>query len=295
MTVSRGPAATENWSTDVTVGAVGPKGDKGDTGERGAPGNNGSPGAAGTTGATGPRGPSGMTWRGEWKPDASYALTDAVSFGGSSYVSVAADNSGNQPDGSPTLWNVFAEMGTPGTPGTEGTAGAPEAPGGQGPAGPTGPAGIVPGATALAASIYQAPANTCGVEQGALTTTASCNYSPQCVTAFASYAPPNSNCNSGDTSTLVNSYTNSSNTCEYGYQYQCNPYSCNPYSCGCHTETYSCNCGFFGCSTCSQTVCDQTCYQTCYNTCFQCQQYYPQTTGCYACSTPFTLLGKLVK
>ncbi len=51
LTVSRGPATVDNWSTDVTLGAAGPKGDKGDSGDMGP---------RGLTGDTGPQGPAGI-------------------------------------------------------------------------------------------------------------------------------------------------------------------------------------------------------------------------------------------
>ena len=46
-----------------------------------------------------------------------------MSFGGSSYVALAA-NVGRQPDVSPTFWAVLAQAGTPGAAGSDGSAGA---------------------------------------------------------------------------------------------------------------------------------------------------------------------------
>src|SRR5438067_520821 len=40
----------------------------------------------------------GFTWQGPWSNTTTYAVNDVVSFAGSSYISVAASNSGNQPD-----------------------------------------------------------------------------------------------------------------------------------------------------------------------------------------------------
>ena len=46
------------------------------------------------------------------------------------------------------------------------------------------------------------------------------------------------------------------------YQYQCGEYYCGEYVCGSYQSCYSCNCGFFGCSTCCNTYYDY-CYEYC--------------------------------
>ena len=62
----------------------------------------------------------------------SYAIGDAVSYGGGSYVALVA-NTGRQPDISPSYWGVLAKPGVAGTPGAAGA---------QGPQGPQGTAGV---------------------------------------------------------------------------------------------------------------------------------------------------------
>jgi hypothetical protein len=71
-------------------------------------------------------------------------LGDAVSFNGSSYISLAAGNLNFQPDVSNVKWAILAKAGTNGANGTTGATGplGPSGPTGPaGPAGPTGPAG----------------------------------------------------------------------------------------------------------------------------------------------------------
>src|SRR5271166_5337258 len=87
-------------------GAVGPAGPVGTTGAQGPvgpPGPQGAVGPAGADGATGPQGPAGaaatgLVYQGLWNTATTYALNDAVSFGGSSYISLAGTNTGNEPD-----------------------------------------------------------------------------------------------------------------------------------------------------------------------------------------------------
>ena len=65
LTVTRGPAATQTFSVDVTIGSsgppgpAGPSGPTGPQGPAGAPGSSGPAGAPGATGPGGPAGPSG--------------------------------------------------------------------------------------------------------------------------------------------------------------------------------------------------------------------------------------------
>jgi hypothetical protein len=75
---------------------------------------------------------------GNYETATSYAVADAVSFGGSTYVSLVADNFGNTPDQSPAEWAVLAAEGAAGPAGPAGAAGAPGAVGAIGPAGATG-------------------------------------------------------------------------------------------------------------------------------------------------------------
>ncbi len=73
----------------------------------------------------------GINWRGAWSSSASYAIDDAVSFNGSSYIAIAA-NSNAEPDISPAAWNLLAAQGSTGPQGATGPTGP------QGPQGPTG-------------------------------------------------------------------------------------------------------------------------------------------------------------
>jgi hypothetical protein len=65
----------------------------------------------------GPAGPAGppVTFRGVYNAATSYAVGDAVSSGGSSYISLVASNVGNVPATSPTQWAVLASVGAAGS------------------------------------------------------------------------------------------------------------------------------------------------------------------------------------
>ncbi len=80
----------------------------------------------------------GFHWKGAWDSGTSYATGDAVSFNGSSYISLIDSNTGNPPDTSPTDWDLIAQRGDTGATGPTGATGAT---GEQGPVGPQGPAG----------------------------------------------------------------------------------------------------------------------------------------------------------
>jgi len=83
----------------------------------------------------------GFVWKGAWANNAAYASGDAVSFNGSSYVSLTNTNTGNAPDSSPANWNLLARKGDAGMTGAVGASGATGPAGPQGPAGPAGPIG----------------------------------------------------------------------------------------------------------------------------------------------------------
>src|SRR5580704_5987786 len=122
------------------VGATGPAGPTGTTGAIGAQGPAGATGATGDTGATGPAGPTGpqgLTWRGTWNNGASYAVNDGVQFNGASYISTQT-TTGQQPDISPSFWNLLAQAGATGSTGANGAAGPAGPTGATGPAGPQG-------------------------------------------------------------------------------------------------------------------------------------------------------------
>jgi hypothetical protein len=120
------------------TGLVGTTGPTGPTGPTGTAGTNGAAGPTGPTGGTGPTGPTGPTgtagvsvnWTGTYDAGTTYALDDGVSYGTASYVSLHDTNTGNQPDTSPSDWQIIAAQGATGSTGP------------TGPAGPTGPTGI---------------------------------------------------------------------------------------------------------------------------------------------------------
>src|SRR5207248_3260193 len=93
-----------------------------------------------------PPGPVGISFRGSYQSVANYALADGVSYNGSGYVSLIANNHGNTPDQSPSQWGLFAAAGSPGAAGAVGPEGATGTTGPSGPVGPPGPTGAT-GAT----------------------------------------------------------------------------------------------------------------------------------------------------
>ena len=141
-----GPKASGVWPT-TCVSLVGPQGGIGPQGPTGSAGPQGATGPAGPTGATGPQGPAGpagLQWRAAWNSATAYNLNDAVSFNGSSYLSLAANNTNNEPDISPGAWSLLAQQGAQGAAGPQGASGpaGPQGPQGiQGVAGPSGPQG----------------------------------------------------------------------------------------------------------------------------------------------------------
>jgi hypothetical protein len=116
-------------------GPIGPQGPQGATGPIGPIGPQGTTGAQGPQGDPGPQGDS-MSFDGAWGVGTTYASLDVVTFGGSSYVSLADDNTGNQPDTSPASWALLAQKGDTGSQGDAGPQGT------QGPQGDAGPQGI---------------------------------------------------------------------------------------------------------------------------------------------------------
>ena len=141
-----------DWSVLVAPGAtgpVGPQGPQGSQGGTGATGPQGPSGAQGTTGATGALGPAGATgpaglvWRSAWSNATPYNLNDAVRYGGAGYVSLIANNQGNEPDKSPTDWSVLVAPGATGPVGPQGPQGSQGGTGATGPQGPSGAQGTV--------------------------------------------------------------------------------------------------------------------------------------------------------
>lgn len=127
-------------------GVQGQQGVAGPAGPAGSAGPAGPTGPAGATGAMGPAGPVGIAFLGSYSSTANYGLNDAVSYEGSSYISLTASNHGNTPGLNPAYWSVIAAEGATGAQGPPGIAGAT---GAQGTAGPQGP----PGATGTAGAV----------------------------------------------------------------------------------------------------------------------------------------------
>jgi hypothetical protein len=135
------PAQWELFATG-TAGPQGPVGPAGLQGLQGPAGPQGVAGVPGATGAIGPQGPPVANFTGNYSSTTNYALHDAVSFGGSTYVSLVAGNVGNTPSSSPAQWALLAAQGPAGPAGATGAtgpagpAGATGAPGAVGPQGP---------------------------------------------------------------------------------------------------------------------------------------------------------------
>jgi hypothetical protein len=155
--------ATGAQGTAGTTGPPGPQGSTGATGAQGTAGTTGPPGPQGSTGATGlpgstgpqgPQGPqgttgtngTGFTFRNAFDNSATYAVNDVVTFGGSTYVAIAANHgpSNPTPDGNTSAWTLMAQQGAQGAAGATGATG-PQGPqgttGSQGPQGNIGPQG----------------------------------------------------------------------------------------------------------------------------------------------------------
>ncbi len=85
---------------------------KGIQGATGAQGEQGEKGDKGDTGNTGMQGPAGLNWLGAYSAATTYAVDDAVSYNGSSYICILA-SMGNLPTNA-TYWQVLAAKGTDG-------------------------------------------------------------------------------------------------------------------------------------------------------------------------------------
>jgi hypothetical protein len=73
----------------------------------------GATGSTGATGATGAQGPEGLKWLGAYAGGTTYAIDDAVSYNGSSYICKLA-STGNLPTNT-TYWDTLAEKGASGS------------------------------------------------------------------------------------------------------------------------------------------------------------------------------------
>jgi collagen type VII alpha len=106
------------------MGSAGPQGPAGATGAQGSVGPQGATGAQGPAGAAGPTGatgPVGITFRDAWTHDTNYAVNDAVTWNGSTWLALTA-GSGHQPDASPQDWTLLAQAGGAGPTGATGQA-----------------------------------------------------------------------------------------------------------------------------------------------------------------------------
>lgn len=125
-------------------GGTGPQGPAGAQGPQGLQGPTGPQGMAGVAGATGPMGPQGpavANYTGNYSATTNYALHDAVSFGGSTYISLVSGNAGNTPSSNPADWAVLAAQGPVGPAGAAGATGPQGPTGSAGATGATGPVG----------------------------------------------------------------------------------------------------------------------------------------------------------
>ena len=139
------------WQLFASVGGPGPQGIAGPAGPQGPVGLTGAQGLTGPQGPAGPAGPQGqgLNLTGTYSAANSYSIGDVVSYNGSSYASLVANNHGQAPDTSPANWTLLAAQGPAGPAGSTGTSGAagPQGPAGiAGATGPQGPAGAT-GAT----------------------------------------------------------------------------------------------------------------------------------------------------
>ena len=95
---------------------------------------------------------TGFAWKDVWSPAVTYKVNDAVSVGGTSYLSIVDGNLNNDPETSPAAWAILAlegatgPTGPSGATGATGSTGSTGATGSSGATGPTGDAGGV-GAT----------------------------------------------------------------------------------------------------------------------------------------------------
>ena len=137
-------SSPSDWALLAAMGATGPQGVQGVQGPQGAQGPVGPQGAKGDTGDTGAQGPqgiAGMQYLGAYNSSTSYALHDAVTYAGGTWISLQATNYGNPPDSSALWWQQIAAPGVQGPVGPQGVAGPQGVVGSQGVQGPIGPAG----------------------------------------------------------------------------------------------------------------------------------------------------------
>ncbi|MGA2352085.1 MAG: hypothetical protein ABSF70_16745 [Terracidiphilus sp.] len=133
---------TISWSITGPQGLQGPIGPIGPIGPQGVAGVAGAPGVAGPIGPVGPP----ATFKSTWSGSATYAIGDAVTENGSSYIALEA-NTGVDPatdvTGSGGHWAVLALKGNTGDAGPIGPPGPIGNTGPQGPIGNPGPQGPI--------------------------------------------------------------------------------------------------------------------------------------------------------
>ncbi len=145
------------WSVFAAAGAAGAQGPAGVAGPQGPPGVQGPAGVNGTDGTNGTNGVNGapgINFRGTYSSNAIYAVDDAVSLNGSTYLSLSAANQGNSPASSPGTWALLAASGANGANGSSGPQGPQGPTGPAGAAGPAGPTGMT-GATGAVGLVYR--------------------------------------------------------------------------------------------------------------------------------------------
>jgi len=84
---------------------------------------------------------TGFAWQDVWSAATTYKVNDAVSLGGTSYLSLVDSNLNNDPETSPSEWAILALEGDTGPTGADGSDGATGATGATGDAGATGATG----------------------------------------------------------------------------------------------------------------------------------------------------------
>jgi hypothetical protein len=112
-------AANANWQLLADKGA---QGSSGPQGPQGLKGDTGPIGATGAIGPAGPSGPKGLHWRGVWAATMAYAIDDAVSLNGASWVAKKA-STGSAPASENANWDLLADKGAQGAVGATGPQG----------------------------------------------------------------------------------------------------------------------------------------------------------------------------
>jgi hypothetical protein len=135
------PGAQGSQGPMGLTGPIGPQGVTGVTGPQGQTGPMGPIGVQGPQGAAGTNG-TGFNFRNAFDPTASYAVSDVVTYNGSTYTAIAVNSGPNNPtpDTNPGAWSGMALQGAAGAAGSQGVQGT------TGAAGPVGPMGLT-GAT----------------------------------------------------------------------------------------------------------------------------------------------------